>query len=210
MRESRPYGSERGAFSNGRPYRDRHDDHRILIAVIGREIRHLNQALALDADPIEARRDLTACERIRASLLLAMAQFQPRPRRPLGSPRSDLQDVSVEQVEIGDGAWRRLGVPRRRRRCGAQAWARTVRCPPDCRPRSQVEDQAAPSSGQVELVAVLNFTPAFDDDVGVRLEQAGDLLLGGDRLAMRGARAQASRLGALRGPCVSARPWKGP
>ena len=23
MRESRPYGSERGAFSNGRPYRDR-------------------------------------------------------------------------------------------------------------------------------------------------------------------------------------------
>src|SRR3984957_5307967 len=28
MRESRPYGSERGAFSNGRPYRDRIDDHR--------------------------------------------------------------------------------------------------------------------------------------------------------------------------------------
>ena len=28
MRESRPYGSERGAFSNGRPYRDRTDGHR--------------------------------------------------------------------------------------------------------------------------------------------------------------------------------------
>jgi hypothetical protein len=28
MRESRPYGSERGAFSNGRPYRDRIDDDR--------------------------------------------------------------------------------------------------------------------------------------------------------------------------------------
>ena len=26
MRESRPYGSERGAFSNGRPYRDRTRD----------------------------------------------------------------------------------------------------------------------------------------------------------------------------------------
>ena len=30
MRESRPYGSERGAFSNGRPYRDRTDGHRAL------------------------------------------------------------------------------------------------------------------------------------------------------------------------------------
>ena len=58
-----------------------------LIAVIDREIRHLPRALALDPDSIEARRALTACERIRASLLLAMAQFQPRPRRPLGSPR---------------------------------------------------------------------------------------------------------------------------
>src|ERR1700734_140770 len=28
MREARPYGSERGAFSNGRPYRDRTDGHR--------------------------------------------------------------------------------------------------------------------------------------------------------------------------------------
>src|ERR1700722_17404990 len=47
----------------------------------------------------------------------------------------------------------------------------------------QVEDQAAAASGQVELVAVLNLTAAFDDDVGVRLEQADDLVVGGDRLA---------------------------
>jgi hypothetical protein len=36
-------------------------------------------------------------------------------------------------------------------------------------------------------VAVLNLAPAFDDDVGVRLEQADDLLAGGDRLAMKSA-----------------------
>src|SRR5271166_4773391 len=48
----------------------------------------------------------------------------------------------------------------------------------------KVEDQAAPASGQVELVAILNLAAAFDDDVGVRLEQADDLLVGGDRLAM--------------------------
>ena len=51
----------------------------------------------------------------------------------------------------------------------------------------QVEDQAAPARGQVELVAVLNLAAAFDDDVGVRLEQADDLLVGGDRLAMKNA-----------------------
>jgi len=49
----------------------------------------------------------------------------------------------------------------------------------------KVEDQAAPASGQVELVAVLNLAAAFDDDVGVRLEQADDFLVGGDRLAMK-------------------------
>ncbi len=35
----------------------------------------------------------------------------------------------------------------------------------------QVEDQAASARGQVELVALLNLAAAFDDDVGVRLEQ---------------------------------------
>src|SRR5580704_15302544 len=49
----------------------------------------------------------------------------------------------------------------------------------------KVEDQAAPASGQVELVAVLNLAAAFDDDVGVRLEQADDFLVGGDRLATK-------------------------
>ena len=51
----------------------------------------------------------------------------------------------------------------------------------------QVEDQTAPARGQVELVTVLNLAPAFDDDVGVRLEQADDLLVGGDRLATKNA-----------------------
>ena len=51
----------------------------------------------------------------------------------------------------------------------------------------QVEDQAAPAGGQVELVAVLNLAAAFDDDVGVRLEQADDLLVGGSRLAIKNA-----------------------
>ena len=50
-----------------------------------------------------------------------------------------------------------------------------------------VDDQAASAGGQVELVTVLNVATAFDDDVGVRLEQADDLLVGGDRLAMKDA-----------------------
>ena len=51
----------------------------------------------------------------------------------------------------------------------------------------QVEDQAAAAGGQVELVSVLNLAPALDDDVGVRLEQADDLLVGGESLAMKNA-----------------------
>ena len=47
----------------------------------------------------------------------------------------------------------------------------------------QVEDKAASAGCQVELVTVLNVTTAFDDDVGVRLEQAEDLFGGGDRFA---------------------------
>jgi len=50
----------------------------------------------------------------------------------------------------------------------------------------EVED-AASASGQVELVTVLNVAAAFDVDVGVRLEQADDFFVGGDRLAMKNA-----------------------
>jgi hypothetical protein len=53
----------------------------------------------------------------------------------------------------------------------------------------QAEDQAAPSRAQVELVAILNLAAAFDDDVGVRLEQSDDLLVGGDRIAMKNSRS---------------------
>jgi hypothetical protein len=59
-----------------------------LITVIDRKIWHLNQALVLDPDSEETGRDLDACERIRASLLLAVARFHPRPRRPPGLPKS--------------------------------------------------------------------------------------------------------------------------
>jgi hypothetical protein len=34
-------------------------------------------------------------------------------------------------------------------------------------------------------VAIFNLAAAFDDDVGVRLEQADDLFCGGDRLAVK-------------------------
>jgi hypothetical protein len=45
MRESRPYGSERGAFSNGRPYRNRTSDLRSAGAAYGATIweRRVNQ-----------------------------------------------------------------------------------------------------------------------------------------------------------------------
>src|SRR5271169_1565269 len=49
----------------------------------------------------------------------------------------------------------------------------------------QVEDQAATASGQVELVPIFNLAAAFDDDVGVRLEQADNLFVGGDRFATK-------------------------
>jgi len=51
----------------------------------------------------------------------------------------------------------------------------------------KVEDQAASAGGQVELVAILNVAGALDDDVGVRLEQADDLFVGRDCLAMKDA-----------------------
>ena len=51
----------------------------------------------------------------------------------------------------------------------------------------KVEDQAASAGGQVELVTVLNIASALDDDVGVRLEQADDLFVGGDSFAMKDA-----------------------
>ena len=48
-----------------------------------------------------------------------------------------------------------------------------------------IEDQSAFAGRQVELVSVLNLTTAFDDDVGVRLEQADQLLTGRHDLTVR-------------------------
>src|SRR3954468_5972306 len=92
------------------------------------------------------------------------------------SPGSDYRDWQSRHPPLPDGA------PRRKRRCGAPAWARAVRCRPGCRLRSP-EDQAALAGGQVELVTVINVAAALDDNVGMRLEQADQLVAGGHRLA---------------------------
>ena len=47
-----------------------------------------------------------------------------------------------------------------------------------------VEDQAALASDEVELVSVLHVTAALDEDVGMRLEQADQLLAGRHRLTV--------------------------
>src|SRR3954451_18721980 len=47
----------------------------------------------------------------------------------------------------------------------------------------QIEDQAAPAGGQVELVTVLDVAAALDDDVSMALEQADQLVAGRHRLA---------------------------
>jgi hypothetical protein len=49
----------------------------------------------------------------------------------------------------------------------------------------QIEDHAAPAGGQVELVAVFGIAAAFDDDIGMRFEQADDLIAGSDRFAVK-------------------------
>src|SRR5581483_9159501 len=49
----------------------------------------------------------------------------------------------------------------------------------------QVEHQAALASGQVEFVAIFNVAAAFDDNVGMRLEQADDLVAGGDGFTVK-------------------------
>src|SRR3954451_2648493 len=47
----------------------------------------------------------------------------------------------------------------------------------------QIEDQAAPAGGQGELVTVLDVAAALDDDVGMGLDQAAQLVAGRPRLA---------------------------
>jgi hypothetical protein len=49
----------------------------------------------------------------------------------------------------------------------------------------QIEYHAASAGGQIELLAVFGVTAAFDDDIGMRFEQADDLIAGGDRFAMK-------------------------
>src|SRR5208282_1341794 len=47
-----------------------------------------------------------------------------------------------------------------------------------------IEDQAALTGGEIELVSVLHLTTPLDDDVGVRLEQADQFLAGRHRLTL--------------------------
>src|SRR5277367_709447 len=70
-----------------------------------------------------------------------------------------------------------------------------------------IEDQAALAGGEVELVSVLHVTAAFDDDVGMRLEQADQLLAGRHRLAFEDpALALGSAADNDRPGCATARP----
>ena len=50
-----------------------------------------------------------------------------------------------------------------------------------------IEDQAALAGDQIELVTVLYGASALDDDVGMRLEQADQLLAGWHRLTTQDA-----------------------
>src|SRR5438477_2404642 len=50
-----------------------------------------------------------------------------------------------------------------------------------------IENQAALAGGQVELVSILHATGTLDDDVGMRLEQTHQLLVGRHRLAVKDA-----------------------
>ena len=47
----------------------------------------------------------------------------------------------------------------------------------------EIQDQAASAGGQIELVTVIDIATALDDNVGMRLEEAYQLLIGGHRLA---------------------------
>ena len=50
-----------------------------------------------------------------------------------------------------------------------------------------IEDQAAAAGDQVKLVSVLHVTGTLDDDVGMRFEQAYQLLAGRHRLTIKDA-----------------------
>ena len=63
----------------------------------------------------------------------------------------------------------------------------------------EIEDQAALAGGQVELVAVLHVAAALDDDVGMRLEQADQLLAGRHRSPSSTRRSLWARMRSISG-----------
>jgi hypothetical protein len=50
-----------------------------------------------------------------------------------------------------------------------------------------VEDQAAPAGDQIEFMTIFDIAAALNDDVGMRLEQAEDLVAGRDGSAEKDA-----------------------
>ncbi len=73
--------------------------------------------------------------------------------------------------------------PGHKRRCGVPASAANACCLPVAGFDDEVEDQSASAGGQIEFVAVVDVAAAFDDDVGMRLEEAHQLLASRHRLA---------------------------
>lgn len=63
-----------------------------------------------------------------------------------------------------------------RRQCGVQHRQQPIAVAWITRLHHQVEDHAAPAGGQIELVAVFGIAAAFDDDIGIGLEQADQLV----------------------------------
>jgi hypothetical protein len=57
----------------------------------------------------------------------------------------------------------------------------------------EVEDQSASAGGEIEFVAVVDVAAALDDDVGMRLEQAYQLLAGRNRIPRPGPAVRSGR-----------------